>query len=201
MGILEEEAKKNKIGIFNDSKFICPKCLSYFGERDIPEAMRKGKFFTIGKAITWSLGLSIFGAIFLMIKWIGAVEWNAGLAAWMGGASNYSSYLNRSFSGGNVISAFFSAYFISFIVLVIVLGFISILIPEPEQRCPSCKRIGKFVTSNSKEGMLYVNKKMITELSSKEKDNTNDKQDASPIKQQTNDKIKDLYASWRQNKK
>ena len=55
-------------------------------------------------------------------------------------------------------------------------GFISLLISEPEQICPACKRKGEFVLANSKEGMTCVNKKMINELSNKEKHNLETRQ-------------------------
>ncbi len=201
MDILSEGCKKT----FNDKKFICPKCLSFFGSEAVPITMLKKKSFTFGSAIRWSIFLSVLILVFNLFRVFlvyGRVIPSTTTVGFGHLAFNGQSYYHLN----NPLPVVFAISIYLFIILSIILGFISLLIPDTEQKCPICKRTGKFVLANSKLGMEYVNKKVINDLSNKESNSqienkTRIQNTLHNNQSQADSKIKDAYTNWRQNRK
>lgn len=153
----------------NDSKtFICPKCLSFFGKKDVPKEMLKESFFSsFGNVILVSAILSIVGVFPLMSLWWSTLSSNARYEAYMtGGGYNGYSQIMSYMGNKDFAPALFFSYIVSFIILMIIFGIIYMNVSESEGQkkiCPVCGRKGNFILSNSKLGMQYVNKKIIEE--------------------------------------
>lgn len=148
--------------LINDSKtFICPKCLSFFGKKDVSKEMFETGFCgSFASVISWSAFLSIFGAIAIILFWFYTTSYNARFDGYM------NVYGNMAFSDGALIGVLFFSYIVSFIILILIFGFIYLINSESNNQkkiCPVCGRKGNFILSNSKLGMQYVNKKIIEE--------------------------------------